>query len=841
MKKLIFTTLLVSITLLNSRVLLLPSYASAQIAIPDQNAVTLTPPATTQPAQSVIVDPDYSNPLISNQAPAAGIPQVLDQSAVNLSSDATNQSLNNAAQQQIPKQIASTLSDTSACSPLLSMKITKCMGSMMISVGGGILYIGGLFLNFSINTSVIRMSEIINKLGTINAAWKVFRDLANVFFIFMLIYIAMKTILGLASGETRKMLTHVIIVALLINFSLFGTKVVIDASNIVAIQFYNSITTGGNDADNGLSWVFMNNSKLTSIFQNVTEEKLASETNFLLVGFLSLIFGIILTISFVAIGILFLIRFAILIMLMILSPLAFLGYAMPPLAGAWEDWKKTLTREAIFAPFMMAMLWVVAAMSSGIAAGLIPTNESVAWSDAFAGKGGQSIYVIVNFALLIILLVAGMAMSKKFSGSAGGAVLGWSDKWSRKAVGGMTLGLGARVGRQTLGRGFNAVAESKTAQKMASSRNFLTRFAGATAIKASRGAASSNFDARAVGVGGLGDAGGKGGYSKGLADSIKAKQEFDKSLKTNIYADKETEMGVAQHEKTIVEKRNKIAQLQKDIAEAKKGDGETAPMESELAQVIQDRDRAAKALKDINDDRSLTNSAGRARAQNIEASFASGIVDNTFLSRAFGAARRKAREETEKDYIKGDTDWARDFKISEIEEQIRQVDRSVQDQLGQKNNANGMIETYQKQIAENSTKIVEKETQIAKNNEIIRKAEEKRTFVDPWAIRQAKEARSENTRLQNEKVSLQNETKLYSDQVDKIKKNISTVEQSIKDVGDEKKKILKSTLSDLKSKKSDEDISKKMAAALKKQLDDDKGPVPTPTPPPAPTGGTPTS
>jgi len=74
----------------------------------------------------------------------------------------------------------------------------------------------------------------------VTEAWEAVRDVANMAFIFVLLYIAIATILNL--GDYKKLLVNLVIVALVINFSAFFTKIIIDASNIVALGFYNAIS-----------------------------------------------------------------------------------------------------------------------------------------------------------------------------------------------------------------------------------------------------------------------------------------------------------------------------------------------------------------------------------------------------------------------------------------------------------------------------------------------------------------------------------------------------------------------------------------------------------------------
>ncbi|OGI59716.1 hypothetical protein A2814_00165 [Candidatus Nomurabacteria bacterium RIFCSPHIGHO2_01_FULL_38_19] len=80
-------------------------------------------------------------------------------------------------------------------------------------------------------------------------AWKIVRDFSNIFFILILLYVAIKMTLGLGGAEIKKMIVNVVIVALLINFSMFFTKIVIDSSNILALIFYNKIAVNVKNSD----------------------------------------------------------------------------------------------------------------------------------------------------------------------------------------------------------------------------------------------------------------------------------------------------------------------------------------------------------------------------------------------------------------------------------------------------------------------------------------------------------------------------------------------------------------------------------------------------------------
>jgi hypothetical protein len=92
--------------------------------------------------------------------------------------------------------------------------------------------------------AVLTMSidrDFINQ-GFVDTLWKIVRDFSNMAFIFVLLYAGVQTILGM--GEWKRTVLHVVIIALLINFSLFFTKVIIDAGNVLAVGIYSSMGVG---------------------------------------------------------------------------------------------------------------------------------------------------------------------------------------------------------------------------------------------------------------------------------------------------------------------------------------------------------------------------------------------------------------------------------------------------------------------------------------------------------------------------------------------------------------------------------------------------------------------
>ena len=80
--------------------------------------------------------------------------------------------------------------------------------------------------------------------GVVNELWIVIRDLFNITLIFGLIFLGIKTILNADDSSTRRAIGMLLAAALLVNFSLYIAKLVVDISNFTAVQIYTEMFTG---------------------------------------------------------------------------------------------------------------------------------------------------------------------------------------------------------------------------------------------------------------------------------------------------------------------------------------------------------------------------------------------------------------------------------------------------------------------------------------------------------------------------------------------------------------------------------------------------------------------
>ncbi|MDO8183603.1 MAG: hypothetical protein Q7T49_01275 [bacterium] len=417
------------------------------------------------------------------------------------------------------------------------------------SVGAITVSMANYLFNTSINLSVVKFSELYKgSASAINDAWKIGRDLANFFFIFILLYIAISTILDRV--DWKKLLVRVIIIALLVNFSAVIPKVMIDASNILALTFYDNIGNQVSNEPRDLTAPFLN-----SILPQADKswgQWLTDKITFGFLNFDNWIDGtmmFILTYILLVASILFIIRVGVLIMLIILSPLAFIGWIIPSASAYSNQWWQKLMSESIFAPAFMFLLYAtITIVSNNSLANSI--NEGI---DSYIGQ-------IIYFLIVVTFLTATLTIAKKFSSTGAGIAIGWADKVKKLAFGGVALGAGT-AGAYTLGKGARAALKSETFQKFAARNPFVgnlaqaglsgvakKKFGGATSYEdrvertASRIEDFKTSESRSQYLSNLGEIDRKAAYGK-LSDRQKAELHEHITTSTAITPQQKIELG----------------------------------------------------------------------------------------------------------------------------------------------------------------------------------------------------------------------------------------------------------------------------------------------------------
>ncbi len=322
------------------------------------------------------------------------------------------------------------------------------IGSMAFLVCNWVLAASGFFFDAAINVSI--NNSALQGSGLVEDGWRISRDLANLCFIFILIYIGIATILQISGYGVKELLVKVIIIALLVNFSLIISQTVISASNVLAQEFYNNIKPSANVS---LSETFVSGIEPQTVFPK-TENTFQTGTQATMRVILTYLFAC--TISLVtaftlfAGGIMFILRSVVLSILMILAPLAFVANILPKTETHFQDWFKRLFNQAFFAPAFLFMFYLVVKTiesTNGIH-GILGRSK-----DGFNGfiMDPSNTAIFVNYVTLIILML-GCLQIAKIMGDKSASMGVQAANWTKGKLQGYAGNVGKFAARATVAR-----------------------------------------------------------------------------------------------------------------------------------------------------------------------------------------------------------------------------------------------------------------------------------------------------------------------------------------------------------------------------------------------------
>jgi hypothetical protein len=315
---------------------------------------------------------------------------------------------------------------------------TGWIGNIITWISALLLWVASKLFDMSVYIS-ISLIRLWFEAGMVQSAWIVIRDLSNLFFVFILLYIAIGTIFDLGGvSDPKKMVTNVVIIALLVNFSGFFVRVIVDASNIVAYEFYAQMGGGGVEVST-IGTKLVQKMDLGSYFIDAETLKKAgddSSRNFVppvveRLSFISIISGtlgnmlIILATAIVLLiaSALFIIRTIILLIIYILSPLAFVSRIIPSKKfNKFDEWLETLVKYSLLAPAFLIPLYLVFII-------LGPNGIShLAGTSGWGLIGGGSLTLIMIDILILGLVTSCLFIAQKVSNVGAEATPGFATK-----------------------------------------------------------------------------------------------------------------------------------------------------------------------------------------------------------------------------------------------------------------------------------------------------------------------------------------------------------------------------------------------------------------------------
>ncbi|PIY92692.1 MAG: hypothetical protein CO030_05380 [Candidatus Magasanikbacteria bacterium CG_4_9_14_0_2_um_filter_42_11] len=304
---------------------------------------------------------------------------------------------------------------------------------------------------------------------TVKIGWFLVRDVANMFFVVLLLVIAFGTILGLEQYEWKKTLIKLLFAAVFINFSNMIAQLIIDVAHVFTITFVNAIsaTAGGN-----IIQLF----NIDAVYKITGADKFgdggdlkieafaASVASFLLAAIMMATMG--------AFAIVMAARMVILWVLIILSPLAYIFQVIPQTQKYAQEWWSEFTNHVIVAPVMVFFLWLAfATLNSSVpqldfgSAGAEAT--SVIESGAQVKDGQKKLSIseatswenLASFLITTVFLIIGLKTVRNLGVVAGGLTSSATGFVKNVATIATGVAAGRAVGRYAKKKGDEILAQ----------------------------------------------------------------------------------------------------------------------------------------------------------------------------------------------------------------------------------------------------------------------------------------------------------------------------------------------------------------------------------------------
>jgi len=382
---------------------------------------------------------------------------------------------------------------------------TSGIGAFLMFIGIKVLVAAAGIFETSIKYLIVEFGSLMaNSIEQgINVGWTALRDIANIVIIGLFVFIAVNMILGVQQFGDKKKIAQVLVVAVLINFSLLFTKVIVDASNFTAYQFYRSMVegapaetvtlkanptgTGFTGAVGTFTETIASETAISARFlqflgvdglwdsKKALEDIAAKNPSALYGGLYAIGYGLLAFVFLMATALVFFYgafliatRAILIVFLMLTSAAAFALWLIPQgyLGSKFYEWWESLLKAAFFAPILIALLWATMRVAEGITVALSAASEGkVGTLGALAADTSDpnNALAVVGFLLVIGLLFAAIKAASSFSST----IAGFS---STKNLLGGSFGLSARFA--------GAVASLPLGFAAYRTKNRLNKFAG---------------------------------------------------------------------------------------------------------------------------------------------------------------------------------------------------------------------------------------------------------------------------------------------------------------------------------------------------------------------------
>lgn len=308
---------------------------------------------------------------------------------------------------------------------------------------------GFLASNFlQTDTSLVKGAE---------APWARFKDLANIAFVIALLFVIYSQItsVGISNYGIKKMLPKIIVAALLVNLSYIICQVAVDLSNILGYgisKFFTGIPIGSGvdtTSDEGMKAL-----GLTLNWTGAVGAILVAGVGLAMALSFPVVLSALLAIAMIAL--ILIARKALIVLLIVVAPLAFVAYLLPNTEQWFKKWLKLFSTLLLLFPIVGVVFG-----ASALAAKIVATA---------AGAANDTLMQLTALAIsaLPFFVVPGLLKGAlNAAGAFGAKMQGWANGASKRMSSGASKKASERWGNTGIARGLAAGKAARASARTA--------------------------------------------------------------------------------------------------------------------------------------------------------------------------------------------------------------------------------------------------------------------------------------------------------------------------------------------------------------------------------------
>lgn len=255
--------------------------------------------------------------------------------------------------------------------------------------------------------------------------WSIMRNIANVSFVigFIIIIYSQITSIGISNYGVKKLLPKLIIAAILVNLSFFICAIAVDISNILGQTIKGLVDS----VSNSITVPDKNIGAGTTLWTNIIGGVIATATAGAVISYLgvSVLFPVLIAalVAVVTVVVVLVLRQALIILMVVVSPLAFVALLLPNTETWFKKWRSLF--------FVLLLMFPAVALIFGVSA-LAGKIVMLSSDNVLVQIAGAGITIIPLFITPVLMKTAGGVLNR-FAGIVNNADKGIFDNMKNRA------------------------------------------------------------------------------------------------------------------------------------------------------------------------------------------------------------------------------------------------------------------------------------------------------------------------------------------------------------------------------------------------------------------------